>query len=78
MDNKKQAIETWQKAEAQYAKKGWSEDEVREARKAWAKKHKLPESSLLGKGLVRNIGEKLEGRKTKLEKLAGELEGKEF
>jgi hypothetical protein len=72
-------MKDWDKAEAQYRKKGYSEAEIKKYKKAWEQKHgKLPSAKMLGKGLASEAAEKVTSRKKKLEELAAELEGKEF
>jgi len=70
---------TWAKAEAAYRNKGMSEKEIKSHKKAWEKKHKkMPMPEMLGKGKAAEVAKQAVSRKSKLEQLAAELDGKEF
>lgn len=69
---------TWNAAERQYQKQGMSPKEIKRYRKAWENKHKKLSPKMLGSGTARSAADKAVSRKSKLEKLAADLEGKEF
>ena len=65
---------TWAKAEAAYRTKGMSEKEIKAHKKAW-KNRQTPKPK---KGIIAPTKDVITERKSKLERLAAELEGKEF
>ena len=72
---------TWAKAEAAYRTKGMSEKEIKAHKKAWMKKKDMPMKptpEMLGKGMAAGAAKTAVSRKSKLERLAAELEGKAF
>jgi hypothetical protein len=70
---------TWEKAESRYKEMGMSAKEMKKYKMAWEKKHKkMPKPAMLGKGLAAGAAKQALSRKSKLEQLAAELDGKEF
>jgi hypothetical protein len=72
---------TWKKAMARFVEKGMSQQEIAKQHIAWKqahKKSKKPSPEMLGKGKAAGVAKAAVSRKSKLEQLAAELEGKEF
>jgi len=70
---------TWEKAETRYKAMGMSAKEMKKYKVAWEKKHKkMPRPEMLGKGKAAEVAKQAISRKSKLEQLAAELDGKAF